>query len=282
MQTIKPKKIYHLNYIPFLFLLKLALILSASETHLRNLINFSSEIHLTTNGQGEQYFLSNSYSGAQPNEVIVNGITVNYTGNKCYMEEKINNVTLIFNEQISTCGYMFYYLTNIIEIDLSNFNTFEVINMTSMFSRCLNLEKINFGNINTSSLKNMYSLFKDCINLTSIDLTIFDTSYIQDMGAVFSGCSNLEKINFGNISTSSVNYMDYLFSGCSKLLTLNLSTFDTSQVRYMNGMFYNCSNLKYLDLSSFNTSKLRYIDYNLSPHTFFILIKKLCFITAAH
>ena len=48
---------------------------------------------------------------------------------------------------------MFERLTNIIEIDLSNFDASNVRTMQYMFYGCSNLEKIEFGNINTSSLE---------------------------------------------------------------------------------------------------------------------------------
>ena len=237
MQTIKTKKFYNINLIAFLFLLKLAFLLSASEARLRNLIIFSSEIHLTINRKGQQKFLSDSYVGAQPDEVIVNEIKVNYTGNKCYMDKNKNNVTLIFNETILSCDNMFYNLANIIEIDLTNLNTSEVTNMTNMFSRCSSLQKINFGNIDTSSVKYMKNMFSNCISLISIDISNLDTSQVEDISYIFSGCLYLVAINLENINTSSVQNMKGLFKHCEKLKSIDLSNFDTSKVIDMTEMF---------------------------------------------
>ena len=50
---------------------------------------------------------------------------------------------------------MFYFVENIIEIDLSNFDASNVKTMQYMFFGCSNLEKIEFGNINTPSLEDI-------------------------------------------------------------------------------------------------------------------------------
>ena len=50
---------------------------------------------------------------------------------------------------------MFSGLVNIKEIDLSEFDSSNVISMSHMFYDCQNLEKINLGNIDTSNVEKM-------------------------------------------------------------------------------------------------------------------------------
>ena len=153
------------------FLLKISLVNLISIKNTRNLNNYISEIHLVIKGNGTQNILYNNFN-TNPSEVIVNGISKGNTCQKtCDLDEDINNVTIKFEEQIISCYHMFYQLENIIEIDLSNFDTSKVNNMKRMFGECKNLEKINFGNINTSSVENMDSLFYQCEKLISIDLS---------------------------------------------------------------------------------------------------------------
>ena len=213
-----------------IFLIKIALVDLITIKNLIELNNYISEVHLVIKGKGSQPILYN-YFYTDPSEVIVNG---NSKGNSCKkscdLDEDINNVILKFNEQLNSCFTMFSYLENIVEIDLSLFDTSEVTIMASMFNNCNNLEKITFGNINTSSVVNMYELFSECNKLSSLDLSNFDTSKVTDMGLMFYSFSNLK-------------YLD-------------LSNFDTSNVNDMGLMFYSCTNLKYLDLSNFDTSKL--------------------------
>ena len=61
------------------------------------------------------------------------------------MTDDVNNITLIFNEEINSCKNMFKGLSNIIEIDVSFFDFSHVTNMDSMFQECTNLQRIDFG-----------------------------------------------------------------------------------------------------------------------------------------
>ena len=115
--------------------------------------SINSEIHLVIQGDGEQKLLSNLYSGVAPSEVLVNGIKDDSCSKTCNLEGDRNNITLKFDTLIESCYGMFYFVENMIEIDLSNFDASKVANMGYMFIGCSNLEKIEFGNINTSSLE---------------------------------------------------------------------------------------------------------------------------------
>ena len=119
---------------------------------LRNMNVYLSEIKLVIKGQGNHYFLNNNFS-PEPSEVIINN-EIKDSGIKNYIfEEELNSVVIKFNKSITTCSSMFSGLTNIIEVDLSNFDASKVVNINSMFNNCLNLKRINFGKINTSSVK---------------------------------------------------------------------------------------------------------------------------------
>ena len=108
----------NLNY--FLFLLKLIYLIfgiSLTEEKVKNLINFSSEVHLVIMGKGNQNLLSNTFS-KNPTQVIVNGINKDSCNNNkiCELECEENNVTLIFNDAITSTYAMFYKLNNIKEL----------------------------------------------------------------------------------------------------------------------------------------------------------------------
>ena len=192
----------NLNY--FLFLLKIIYFIfgiSLTEEKVRNLINFSSEIHLVIMGKGNQSLLYNSFS-KNPTQVIVNGINRDSCNNNkiCELEYEENNVTLIFNDVITSTSAMFNTLNNIKEIDLSLFDFSKVNTMRYMFRECTNLEKIEFGNINTSSVTNMEQLFFKCQKLVSVDVSKFDTSNVVTMQHMFFNCFNLTIINLSNFN----------------------------------------------------------------------------------
>ena len=192
----------NLNY--FLFLLKIIYFIfgiSLTEEKVRNLINFSSEVHLVIMGKGNQNLLSNIFS-KNPSQVIVNGINRDSCNNNkiCELEYEENNVTLIFNDVITSTSAMFNTLNNIKEIDLSLFDFSKVNTMRYMFRECTNLEKIEFGNINTSSVTNMEQLFFKCQKLVSVDVSKFDTSNVVTMQHMFFNCFNLTIINLSNFN----------------------------------------------------------------------------------
>ena len=147
-------------------------------------------------------------------------------------------------------------IKNILEIDLSNFDTSQVTNMSNMFDGMKKLTSLNLSSFDTSQVTNMRFMFFHASNLTSLNLSNFDTSRVTDMQYMFSYVSNLTSLNLSNFDTSMVTDMQYMFSYVSNLTSLNLSNFDTSKVINMRYMFYGMSNLAILNLSSFDTSKV--------------------------
>ena len=245
---VQKKEIKVSLYIYFVFIINIILfpyILLNSE--IRLVINGTIGNNITSNNFKFDHFIS---------EVIINGISNNYCKKICNLTNDLNNVTIIFNEQILLCESMFEDLENIIEVDLSDFDASKVYNMNKMFLNCTNLKKIIFGNFTTSSVTIMQSTFLGCKSLTSIDLSNFDTSSVTDMKNMFSKCENLKSIDCSSFNTSKVTDMNDMFAYCSNLESVNVSNFDTSKVKSMQGMFYKCHKLEYLDLSNFNSSSL--------------------------
>ena len=159
-------------------------------------------------------------------------------------------------------GYSEQKIKNILELDLSNFDTSQVTYMQSMFFGMSNLTTLNLSNFDTSKVTNMGAMFLGMSNLTSLNLSNFDTSKVTNMGTMFSEMSSLTTLNLSNFDTSKVTNMQYMFSEMSSLTSLNLSSFNTSNVTDMNAMFTtSMSNLTTLNLSSFKTSKVMRMDY---------------------
>ena len=136
-------------------------------------------------------------------------------------------------------------------LDLSNFDTSRVNDMSSMFSgsRATTLDLSSFD---TSKVTNMSSMFSGSA-ATALDLSSFDTSKVTNMDSMFS-YSNAPNLNLSSFDTSNVTNMSYMFQN-SVATTLDLSNFNTNNVKNMNWMFYN-SAATTIDLSSFNTSNV--------------------------
>ena len=147
-------------------------------------------------------------------------------------------------------------IKNILELDLSKFDTSRVTNMSHMFNGMRNLTTLNLSNFNTSNVTNMGGMFFNMTNLTTLNLSNFDTSKVTNMGSMFYGISNLTTLNLSNFNTSQVTIMGGMFYGMSNLTTLNLSNFNTSKTTDMRSMFNGMTNLASLNISSFNTENV--------------------------
>ena len=201
-----------------------------------------------------------AYYCAEPEKVYLNMNSSDMFYSK-YGEQEIKNILEIDlssfdTSKVTNMRYMFSGMSNLIALDLSNFDTSQVTDMRYMFSGMSNLIALDLSNFDTSMVTNMNGMFYGMRSLTTLDLSNFDTSMVWDMGRMFSGMSNLTALDLSNFDTSYVTDMRSMFSSMSSLATLNLSNFDTSKVTNMNGMFYGMRSLTTLDLSNFDTSKV--------------------------
>lgn len=75
-------------------------------------------------------------------------------------------------------------------LDLSN-----VSRITGLFRNCKKLEKVDVSKWNTKNIVRMASLFKDCTSLTDIgDVSNFSLDNIESLANMFNNCINLSKI----------------------------------------------------------------------------------------
>ena len=279
--NLKIKNRNHLQIIYFIIFSLINCILTEKILTYRNLNN-DNIIDLVIRGRGTQKVVG---SNILPDEIYLNGeltsidiygyITINN-----YNER--NEVTLIWNKKLDSCEKLFESCVNILEIDLSRFDTSRVTSMASMFYDCRKLVYINFDNFNTSSVTNMAMMFKYCDLLTELnlemfrtpklksmdsmfyesysiymlDLTSFDTSQVTNMECLFYGMESLLYIDLTKMNTSNVINMKLLFGSCAAIIYLNLSTLDTSKVENMDGMFTSCTSLEEIDFTNFDTSSV--------------------------
>ena len=234
-------------------------------------LSTTSTIIIKIEETGFQEILSINYTGGYPNRVYLNDRRVYPTDNrKLIMTSDNNIIKMEWDSPLGNISYMFYRLTNIKEVDLSNVYSAEIWNMSNMFSGCSNITSINLNNFETHKVINMVSLFSQCYSLKSIDVSHFDTSKVEYMHYLFKGCYLFKSINVLNFDTSNVKDMSSMFADCRTITSLDISNFNTAKVVTMGHMFNGCYNLISLELSNFNTPALNYYDnmfkncYNLA------------------
>ena len=163
------------------------------------------------------------------------------------------NVSNFNTSKVTNMKRMFYG-SPFKNLDLSKWDTKNVINMSSMFSSIRGLTSINISNFNTGNVTDMSSMFSANNSLTSLDVTSFNTSNVTDMSYMFAGDESLTNLNVSSFDTSNVTNMSSMFYGNKSIVNLDLSSFDTINVTDMSRMFHMMENLKSLNLSSFDTS----------------------------
>ena len=161
-----------------------------------------------------------------------------YEEKNTYQINKIINIELIINEELSDLSFMFSGCSSLLNIcDISKWNTKSVTRMNNIFSGC-----------------------KSLLNLP--DISNWDVSNVTDMSNMFSNCSLIKYLpDISNWSTKNVVNMNNMFYNCSSLLTLpDLSKWNTSKVKDMSCMFSKCKSLKCLpDISKWNISEVIYM-----------------------
>ena len=158
---------------------------------------------------------------------------------------------------VNDMSRMFAYLENIEDLDLSNFKVKNVKNMEYMFIGMTKIQNLNLNWENESDVTNTRGMFSGLKLIKSLNLSNLDTRNVVNMSAMFENMSSLENIQFGEkFITKNVTTMGGMFSNDVELKTLDLSRFDTSNVTNMEYMFSHASKLTTLNLSNFNTSKV--------------------------
>ena len=209
-------------------------------------------------------------------ELYINDIKYKYKKYFKPDKEGIYYIRIKLNIQIKDCSYMFCKCNNLIDIDLSQFDTKNVTNMICMFICCKNLKSIDLSSFDTKNVTDMGGMFKDCNNLKSIELSSFDTKNVTNMNSMFFNCNNLIDFNLSSFDTKNVADLGRIFKNCNNLKSIDLFRFDTKNVTKMNSMFNNCKNLIDIDLSSFdiqNSTDIKDMFYNCNSLKKIILNK---------
>ena len=247
---------YLLRYIIIIYLVK-----PINSIKNRRIKSYSSIITLKIKGIGYENILNSSFD-PYPDQINLNEkIIDNPEKKEILLERQENIIKLKWNENIKSCKNMFSGLSNLIDINFTNFDTSEVTEMEEMFRDCSSLTSLDLSNFNTNLVSKMSYMFANCSTLISLDLSNFKTSSVKDIYGIFKDCYSLKFLNIANLDTSSSLNMMYFFYNCYSLTSLNLYNFDTSLVTYMFEMFYNCNQLVYLNVSSFNTSLVSHMHY---------------------
>lgn len=169
----------------------------------------------------------------------------------------------------STCSFMFVD-SNVPEIDLTEFDTTNVVDMDYMFLEanlgdCLSLVSStitqantpdrNILTLNTEGVISMSGMFKDC-KVKHLDLHNLRTDNVTDFSDMFCSCNDLIDLNVDGFDTSKAKDFHGMFQGCIKLTQLNVKHFNVDNVLHMSCLFSRCLRLKVINLESWDFSQV--------------------------
>ncbi|ECZ8706644.1 BspA family leucine-rich repeat surface protein [Listeria monocytogenes] len=148
------------------------------------------------------------------------------------------------------CHHLFYS-SAATSLDLSNFDTSNVTDMSNMFANSA-ATSIDVSNFDTSNVTNMQNMFWTSA-VTSLDLSNWDTINVTNMMGVFfrSAATSLDLSSFDTSNVTTMRNMFYENAATS----LDLRSFDTSNVTDMYGMFRNSAATN-IDVSNFDISNV--------------------------
>ena len=184
------------------------------------------------------------------------------------------DVNSIFSTELTTSmRCMFEGLESVQVFRLDGFVTSKVKNIYGMFKNCTGIRSIDISNWDTSGVTNMSYMFQNTQNPESdltIDISSFDFNQREavDMSYMFYQ-SGVNKIKFPKAESSNsaknVTTIAYMFGSCSKLTeienfviakgseeelsNLSLVQYDFSGATNANNLFANCSSLENIGLS---------------------------------
>ena len=189
---------------------------SARNRNGKNIKFYSYEITLKVKGTGLKNILGTSYPNIYPNPSKIylnNEVVENIIGlNQINIIETDSEIKIEWdNIPTNSIKGMFYNCTEILEIDMTKFDTSLITDMSELFSSCYSLKSLNVSNLITTNVQTMENMFYKCINLRTLNLESFRISSVISLKRMFYGCINLEYINIKNFEEKQNMNIDEMF-----------------------------------------------------------------------
>ena len=122
-----------------------------------------------------------------------------YVDNQEYKKNEIDNeikeVKIIIDHQIKSFSKLFFNCKCIKSITFNKFHRTNIIDMKKMFDGwLLLLKELNLSNFNTVNVNDLSYKFNECKSLRKINLSNFNIDNVTDMSYMFSECKLLKKL----------------------------------------------------------------------------------------
>ena len=181
------------------------------------------------------------------------------------------DLTMISPKNETSLSNLFRNNTNLININVSNWDTSKITSLRGAFAQIPNLTSVDFADWNVSNVTSFFALFDGSNKIENIDVSKWDTSSATNMAWMFTG-NNLKHLDVSNFNTSKVTNMFAMFSGSNSLTQLDISNFDTSNVLDFGHAFGYWGNVcEELNISGLNLTKVTSIDSAFQSSSFNVI-----------
>ena len=184
------------------------------------------------------------------NEYIIEKILINKKSkfiNKIKVESK-DQLKSIIQER---------YNKNKLFIDLTDLDISELDDLSDIFYQFL-VEVVDISGWDTSNVITMEDMFCCCKKLKKIiGIENLDVSKLEYTNHMFYECKNLVELDLTNWNPISLEYASYMFYGCSNLKIIkNIENWQLPNIKSVRQMFYKCAKLD-VDLSNWNLTNIK-------------------------
>ena len=144
-------------------------------------------------------------------------------------EIEFNNYNTTQIQDMTRMFYMFSddtleYSSSLKQLDLSNWDVYNVLNMRAMFGYNTELEYLDISTWDTVNCTNMGYMFQELRSLNYLNLLSFDTSNVETMQGMFLGFTNVEELDLSSFDTNKVSIMTSMFDSESYHTTMEYTS----------------------------------------------------------
>lgn len=169
------------------------------------------------------------------------------------------NMTNFKTDNVTDMSSMFQS-TGLTELNLSDWSVDKVRTFSQMFASSVltNLNLSNWGKERSVVNVSMDNMFQNTAQLNTLVLTEFKVDNVTSMINMFAG-TGLTELNLNDWNVSEVQYFSQMFMGASHLVTLNLCNWGLNRTAtnvYMSNMISGTSALQTLLLNGFTTNNV--------------------------
>ena len=184
------------------------------------------------------------------NQYIIEKILINKSS-------KFNKIKVESKDQLQSIIQKRYHSNNSF-ISLTDIDVSELDDLSGVFARLNKVEVIDISGWDTSNVITMDCMFSQCPKLKNIiGIENLDVSKSEDVSYMFYGGENLVELDLTNWNPISLENMSNMFGYCSNLKIIkNIENWQLTNIKDVRQMFYKCAKLD-VDLSNWDLSNIK-------------------------